>query len=243
MHTIIHASSALRDAPCLLALESSGTRCSVALIYQGQTHLLQGPVEGAQSESLLGLTQDLLHCAGIEGECLQGIAFSQGPGSFTGLRLACGIAQGLSLAWGIPLFPVSTLHAQALACPAGVTQVLSTLDARMGQLYLGGYRWQDQTWHCVLPPCLCQPDTPPPLPEGCGSWTLIGSGMEVYAEVLTAAWKAGPLHRLPGINPDARQLLAVAQEDWAQGRGIDAPSAAPLYVRDKVALTRRERLG
>lgn len=243
MDAIIDSLSNLQDAPCLLALESSGIRCSVALLHQGQMDVLQGPAAGAQSESLLALVHALLQRAGIDPECLQGIAFSQGPGSFTGLRLACGIAQGLSLALGIPLFPVPTLQAQIFACPAGVTQVLSTLDARMGQLYLGGYRWQHSAWACVLPPCVCHPQAPPPLPDSDAPWTLIGSGMEIHADQLMASWNIPSLQPLPGIRPDARQLLAVALEDWRRGLGVDVASAAPLYVRDKVALTRQERLG
>ncbi len=242
MPVLIDSSVIPQDAPCLLALEASGSTCSVALLYQGRIRLLHGPATGAQSESLLGLTHTLLQEAGIEPKRLQGIAFSQGPGSFTGLRLACGIAQGLALALEVPLFPVSTLHAQVLACPAGVTYVLSTLDARMEQLYLGAYVWQDPLWICVLPPCLCHPRNPPPLPQGTASWTLIGAGMEAYAPVLSAAWKVPALPLLPGIRPDAGQLLVLACDDWAQGRGVAVEAAAPLYVRDKVALTRHERL-
>lgn len=243
MNSIFNPTAGSQASPCLLALESSGERCSVALLHQGRTEILYGPAHGAQSESMLVLTDTLLARSGIDAVCLQGVAFSQGPGSFTGLRLACGIAQGLALALDIPLFPVSTLQAQALVCNRTSTQVISTLDARMGQLYLAAYVLRDQAWVCAIPPCLCNPETPPDLPADSGPWTLVGSAVEAYAGALSAAWRGHELQPLRSVSPDALQLLTLAESEWRLGRGCDSEAAYPLYVRDKVALTRRERLG
>ncbi len=179
----------------------------------------------------------LLREAQLEVRALDGIAFGNGPGSFTGLRIACGVAQGMALGARLKLAPVCTLL--ALAEAAGHECVLSCLDARMGELYLAAYRRTLDGWVSEVEPVLCKPQSAPLL-EGEG-WFGAGSGFGVQGDALGARYAANLARIDADLVPHAREIALLAVPVFAAGRGVDPEDAAPLYVRDKVALTTSER--
>jgi len=221
----------------ILALESSTEQGSVALLQDGQIRLRHWLGHRTHAESLLQEVMVLVNEAGIALAALDAIAFGQGPGSFTGLRTACGVAQGLALGAGVPVLPVSTLLALAQATQHH--RVISTLDARMDQLYLAVYERIEGQWCTRIQPMLCSPDQLPPLPQG--QWLPVGSGFEVFEALCEKSW-AGQLYpALRGQFPQASAVVELGAQAFAAGHAVDPELALPLYLRDKVALTSAER--
>lgn len=183
------------------------------------------------------MVDDVLGSRGLRVSGLDGIAFGQGPGSFTGLRIACGIAQGLAFAAELPVAGIDTLLAMAQSTQ--VERVVCCLDARMREIYHAAYERSDTGWKTVCSPAVCAPAEAPPLPAG--SWVGCGSGFEVYREVLMGCYDGRISSLAPGIYPHAREIARLAVPVFEAGNGMDAALAAPVYVRDKVALRTDER--
>ena len=219
----------------LLAFDTSTEYLSVALRVAGRTLSRDLHAVQSHSELLLDLVGVLLAEAGVTLADLDCIAFGQGPGAFTGLRIACGVAQGLALGANLPLAPVSTLL--ALAEGSRQPRVIACLDARMGEVYHAAYV-RGQEWQVVSPPVLCAPGEAPLL-EG-GEWAGVGSGFSVHHAALAQRY-AGRLVKVDGtLFPHAADIAALAER--AGPAGWVAPEAAlPHYIRDKVALTLAER--
>lgn len=193
----------------------------------GQTH----------SERALPLVNAVLDECGITIADLDGIAFGAGPGSFTGVRIACGIAQGLALGATLPVVPVGTLLAMAhqAARIHGEQHVISCLDARMREVYVAAYRRESSAWHEVLAPIVAKPDEIVELP---GSWFGAGPGFAAYPEL--ADWLS--VRAIDAtIAPMASAIVELALPRLAAGDYVDAAHALPLYVRHRVALTSAER--
>jgi tRNA threonylcarbamoyladenosine biosynthesis protein TsaB len=168
---------------------------------------------------------------------LDGIAFGMGPGSFTGVRIACGVTQGLALGANLPVVGVCTL--EALAEASGKPRVIAALDARMGEIYHAAYEKRDDVWTTVSEPCLCKPEAAPSVPGD--DWFGVGSGFAVHGAVLGGRY-AGQLLGMDGsMVPQAAAIAALAATQFALGHGVDAAAALPLYLRDKVALKTSER--
>ena len=221
----------------ILALETSTEYCSVALWQDGSIIERSERVGQKHSELLMEMLDGVLHEANVSLAQLGGIAFGSGPGSFTGVRIACGVAQGLALGADLPVVGVCTL--QALAQASGHDKVIAALDARMAEVYHAAYEKSNQGWRSVHEPSLCLPQDAEPV-EGTG-WFAVGSGFTAHGTALEARY-AG---QLAGVNPQAvPQAGAVAQLAaglFAVGQGMDAALATPLYLRDKVALKISER--
>ena len=221
----------------ILAFDTSTEYCTAALllddalifrdVHAGQTH----------SQLLLPMCQGLLAEAGISLRQLDGIAFGAGPGSFTGLRIACAVTQGLAFGAGLPVLGVSTLL--ALAEASGATRVIACLDARMGEVYHAVYRREAGDWLTESAPLLCAPAQVPGV-EG-ADWCGCGSGFQAYGEVLQAHYGAALTGTRPALYPHAREIAALAAAGFAAGQGMAPELAAPLYIRDKVALKICER--
>ena len=221
----------------ILALETSTELGSCALWRDGDSVERLCPPGQSHSETLLPLVRELLGESGLKVAQLDAIAFGVGPGAFTGLRVACGIAQGLAVAANIPLVPVTSL--EAMAELTGAEQVLALLDARMGEVYAGSY-WRSADGYVLQGEIrVCSPANVP-LPAAAG-WLICGNAPSAYPELQARIAAAGlPIH--PGILPTAAALARLAAPRAARGEGIDAALAAPLYIRDKVAKTVAERL-
>ena len=217
----------------ILALETATDPGSVALWLDGRVVARDCPAELSNSASLLPVAQAMLQEEGLAFAELDGIAFGMGPGSFTGLRVSCGVAQGLAVARDLPLLGVGTLDAMALA--AGGERVIALLDARMGEVYHG--RFVDGVLQGEIGVC---PPESVPLPASPG-WLACGNGLSAYPALRerlaerVAEWK-------PDILPHAGFVARLAGPCLERGERVDPADAAPLYVRDKVAKTVAERL-
>ncbi|MBI4808941.1 MAG: tRNA (adenosine(37)-N6)-threonylcarbamoyltransferase complex dimerization subunit type 1 TsaB [Nitrosomonadales bacterium] len=221
----------------ILAIETSTEYCSVALWQDGGVSGRCELVGQKHSEVLLAMLDALLTDAGIKIKQIEGIAFGKGPGSFTGVRIACGVAQGLALGADVGVVGVCTL--QALAEASGKDKVIAALDARMGELYLAAYEQRNGVWIEVIAPCLCRADAAPNVTgEG---WFGVGSGFAVGGEALQARYAK----QLCGMDaqavPQAAAVVRLAAGEFVQGNSVDAALALPLYLRDKVALKTSER--
>lgn len=208
-----------------------------------QLWLHEGAGAAQSSAALLPAVQSLLEQAGVRLAELDAIVFGAGPGSFTGLRTACAVAQGLALGANLPVLPVDTLQAVAEdwrsrhpGCTAG-TAVWSLLDARMHEMYVACWQWRPQAalpaWtlqydaHLVAPEQLLQT---PGLPANA---ICAGNVQEVYDALL-------PVPVTPAM-PTAAAMLRLAPGLLLQQGTIDPALALPRYVRDKVAQTTAER--
>ena len=179
----------------------------------------------------------LLDEAGLKPANLDGVAFGAGPGSFTGVRIACGVAQGLALGAGIPVVPVGTLV--ALAEESGADRVIACIDARMGEIYHGAYRRDGERWIEVSAPSVCKAAEAPAV-EGV-NWVGCGSGFLAHGAELAQRY-AGSLAKVESaLHPHARAIARLAEPVLLAGKGLPAEDAAPVYVRDKVALKMHER--
>lgn len=217
----------------ILALETSTDLASIALRWQGVVSSLSLQSPPAHSASLLPAIKRLLM---EQGACVSGmdrIVCGIGPGSFTGVRLACSVAQGLALAADLRIVPICSLL--ALAEASGAKEVYCAMDARMNEVYVAAYRASGNGWQEVLAPRCVSPGALPS--PGDGRWVCLGTAFSAYPAAIDGVqdWSDG----IPAsMHPDASALLTLATQFEAQ----DAAWIAPLYVRDRVALTVAERL-
>jgi tRNA threonylcarbamoyladenosine biosynthesis protein TsaB len=224
----------------ILALDASTDLCSVALgdhfgfverrERAGQRH----------SELMLPMVRSLLDAAGTTLAQLDAIAFGAGPGSFTGLRIACGIAQGLALGAARPVVAVPTLAAMAEAARVlhGASRVYAALDARMREVYVAAYEFDGERWNERVGVAVVAPDAAPlPLQS---AWLGVGPGFDAYPalrERLAARLSGCD----PTLEPSAAVVGSLGLRGLAAGEACDARDAAPIYVRHRVALTVAER--
>lgn len=221
----------------ILALDTSTEYLSIALRLDGETLSRDLRAGQQHSELMLPLVQELLAEANLALGQLDCIAFGQGPGTFTGLRIGCGVAQGLAFGADLPVAPVSTLL--ALAQGSRETRVVACLDARMGEVYHAAYVRDGAGWTTVSAPVLCAPQDAPGIAGE--DWAGVGSGFSAYHEALSARY-AGRFHRIDGtLFPHAADIAVLAENMVKAGLTVAAEDAAPLYIRDKVALKTSER--
>jgi tRNA threonylcarbamoyladenosine biosynthesis protein TsaB len=220
-----------------LAFDTSTDVLSLAVGQGDQTWSQTLPGGAQASASLIPSVLDLLAQAGMPLASLDAIVFGRGPGSFTGLRTACSVAQGLALGAQLPVLPVDTLLAVAeearlqAGCPDTLT-VLALLDARMDEIYSAVYRWASGAWTVLSPLQVCAPERIA-VPND-ADLLMAGNVFDVYGERLPAG------QRLQAL-PTARALLSLAPALWTNGQAVPAEQAMPLYIRDKVAQTTAER--
>ncbi len=211
------------------AIETSTDWCSVALWRDGEISCIERRAPNRHSELALPMLERLL-----AGSALDAVVFGAGPGSFTGLRIACGLAQGIALARSLPVLGVSTL--EALAQASGASRVVACIDARMREVYYAALERQAgphlPRWREVIP-AQCVPPQSAPRPQGEG-WIGCGSGFTVYGNM-------GLKKILSDVHPSALAVAQLAAPRLAAGEGVDAALALPHYVRDKVALTVEEQ--
>ena len=225
----------------ILAFDTSTEYLSLALQLDGTTLCYDALVGQSHSQQILPKIRALLDEANIELADLEGIAFGAGPGSFTGVRIACGVAQGLAFGANLPVVSVNTLMAIAEASfkACGANKVIACLDARMGEVYHATFEKKDDVWQEITSSGLFKPQAAPAL-EGVG-WLGAGSGWLTYGEQLSAIYRQQINQVLPQALPTASAVLSIAQLQLAAGLGKPATEAAPIYIRNKVALKTTER--
>ena len=242
----------------MLAFETSSREGSVALQVDGAVRQAPIATPRQQTEELLPLTAKLLNGAGLSLRDLDAIAFGRGPGSFTGLRIAAAAAQGLGMATGLPLLPVSSLAAtaQGLWRTHGSSNTLVCVDARMGEVYWAAFEIRDGLARVVDTEQVTSPEevsAAAPVARSAAepedgsaaaskdgsaavpvSWCAAGSGFEVYGDEL-----AGLMAQAGGVFPQARpqaiDLFPLAQADLAAGIGRTPEEANPVYLRSESA--------
>jgi len=216
------------------AFETSTEWCSVALWLDGELRAIEQRAGHRHGELALPMLESLLGPARLALADLQAVAFGAGPGSFTGLRIACGLAQGIAFARGLPVCGVSSL--EAMAEESGATRVVACLDARMGEVYYAALEKQGARWREIVPAqCVAPGKAPHPPGEG---WIGCGSGFAAYPELLEGKLLAVR----PEVHPTAIAVAQLAAPRLAAGEGVDAALALPVYLRDKVAFTTQELL-
>lgn len=214
------------------AFETSGDWCSVALAIGGEARGREQKAGTRHSELALPMLHALLAEAGLAAGQLDAVAFGAGPGAFTGLRIACGLAQGLAFARDLPVLGVSSF--EAIAHEAAAPRVVACIDARMREVYYAALERVDGRWIEVVG-ARCVPPQDAPAPPG-GGWVGCGSGFAAYPELLKGNLSA--VH--PEVHPTAVAVAELAVPRLAAGEGVDAALALPVYLRDKVALTQAE---
>jgi len=206
------------------AIETSTEWCSVAVWDEGETRALERRAGQRHSEFALPMLEKLLR-----GQSIDAVAFGAGPGAFTGLRIACALAQGLAFARNLPVLGVPTL--EALAQESGAERVVACLDARMREVYYAALEKRGERWQELIAP-QCVPPHSAPRPPGEG-WIGCGNGFAVYGNM-------GLSKVFPEVHPTALAVAQLAAPKLAAGEGVDAALATPIYLRDKVAFTKEE---
>lgn len=221
----------------ILALDTSTEYCSAAVWRDGA--VVERDVHAGQrhSELLLGMVDEVLAESGIALAAVDAIAYGAGPGTFTGLRIGCGVAQGLAFAAHRPVVGIGTLL--ALAVGSGAPRVVCCLDARMQQVYHAAYECSGGQWRAVHGPALHAPDRVPAV-AGQG-WAGCGSGFLAYRDALAQRYGDQLAQILPDAHPRARHVAELAVAAYRGGEATAPEHAAPYYVRDKVALKTDER--
>jgi tRNA threonylcarbamoyladenosine biosynthesis protein TsaB len=226
----------------LLVIDTSTEWCSAALWLDGRI-LSRRVLAGQQHSSLLlPMVDELLRESAISLRQLDGIGYGAGPGSFTGLRIACAVTQGLALGADLPVVGVSTLESiaeQTRSEESSPERVLAVLDARMAEVYWAAYQRVGANWQCVTEPALALPESVN-VPDGNG-WVGAGNGFAALGEVLRPRLATRLTRIDDSLMPDAAAMAVLAALAFERGEGMDAALAAPIYLRDKVALTIDER--
>lgn len=247
----------------LLALETSSSLCGVALLSRVDDgaitlNVLEHDAVSEHAERMLPMVDELLEQAGIRPEHLSAVAFGQGPGGFTGLRVACGVAQGMGFALNVPVIPIPSLLAVAardhVALSATAPVQIVVQDARMGEVYLAAYQAGltagRATWDELQAPTLIDAGQLGAwLDFAAGTWglgadrgaRLLGDAIQAYPAVAAVADDRSWLKVGGALRADVSSVARLALQRWQEGSSVAPDLAAPLYVRDKVAYTTLER--
>lgn len=220
----------------ILAVDTATEACSAALYLNGSVQQKFELAPREHTRLILEMIETLLAEAELKIKQLDALAFGCGPGSFTGVRIATGIVQGLGFAADLPVVPVSTLAAmaQAIHDDHGADNVLAAIDARMGEVYWSEYKlsasglMQLSGVEDVL-----SPDKTPSLTAD--HWVAAGSGWKSYSDILMSRYKNNIQHCYADCLPESRSIAKLAVDDFQHGKGVEAKYAAPVYLRNNVA--------
>lgn len=221
----------------LLALDTATEACSVALNLDGEVIEHFELLPRRHSRELLPMVEGLMAKAGVTLKELDALAFGRGPGAFTGLRVATAMVQGLAFAVDLPVVPVSTLAALAQQGlrEKGAKQVLSAIDARMGEVYLGAFVEQNGLMKPVQEEMVIAPDQVKVTAEA-KDWFGMGTGWAFREEMAVKVSDC-----VVETYPNAHDIAVLAAAEFAAGNSVPAEKAMPVYLRDKVALKKSER--
>ena len=221
----------------ILALDTATEACSAALLNQQQIDARFEIAPRDHTQRILPLVQELLQVQQLELTALDALAFGRGPGSFTGVRIGIGIAQGLALGANLPMIGVSSLATMAQGAwrLTGATRVLAAIDARMGEVYWAEYQrdangeWQGAETEAVLKPEAAEAR----IAQLTGEWATVGTGWQAYPHLLTSA--NAKLVATDVALPAAEDMLPLALSAWQRGESVAVENAEPVYLRNEVA--------
>lgn len=216
----------------ILAIDAATEACSVALSYQGELYHQFEICPQQHSVKILPMVDDVLKQAGVSLDQLDCLAFGCGPGSFTGVRIGVGVAQGLAFGANLPMVPVSSLQAMAQGVwrlnKADGACVHVAIDARMSEVYTAQFVISNGIAVEQKSPQVLKPEQVA-VEDNCFA---AGTGWQTYAEQLSA--KASDVVISDVLYPDAQDMLSLAAIELAKGNTVNAADATPLYVRDTV---------
>ena len=230
----------------ILAIETATDACSCALAYSGTAVARHAVEPRRHTELLLPMIDAVLAQAGAKLGALDAIAFGRGPGSFTGLRIACSVAQGLAFGADLPLVAVSTLQVVAAGMhrSQATPRVLVALDARMGEVYWGGFEWDGVTMVPAFEESVGAPHAVL-VPEA-GPWAAAGAGWSAHRGALVERTIDRLGHAPHPVDesrlPDALDMLAPAKLALKSGLAVAPEDASPVYLRTRVAQPAPRRL-
>lgn len=214
---------------CLLVVDASSTLCSVALTHQGQQWHISEEQPRKQAQRLLPMVDELLQQAQISKQQLQGIAYGRGPGSFTGIRIAASVTQGIALALNLPVLGVSSLQAvaQSVFNQSDTTHLMVVMNAHMGEVFWGGFARDGK---------LCKAITKEQVgkPEQCLAEFSHFNG-QVAGDGLLLPEFATTSQQWAQVQPEAQYLLGLATDAWAKQLFTAAEEQQPVYLRESVA--------
>lgn len=230
--------------PTVLAIDTATEVCSVAVLHGDQVSELVETVGNKHSECALPMIDAALEVAGLTLGDIEVFAFGAGPGSFTGLRIGCGITQGLAYGKRKRIVPVGNLRAlaaRAFAMTDDGDVLLAAIDARMNEAYCAVYR-RDASISELRAPALERPPSLVQLAATENVQVIAGNALTAFASVFAAASvQCQPWIALPAVIATASTIAQLARVDAARGWAVAPADAVPIYVRDQVALTIAER--
>lgn len=222
----------------ILALDTATEACSAALLNQQQIDARFEIAPRDHTQRILPLVQELLQAQSLALSALDALAFGRGPGSFTGVRIGIGVAQGLALGANLPMIGVSSLATMAQGAwrLTGATRVLAAIDARMGEVYWAEYQrdeqgeWQGAESEAVLKPEAAQAR----IAQLSGEWATVGTGWQAYPQLLAGTTGAQLLTTTVTL-PAAEDMLPLALSARQRGDSVAVENAEPVYLRNEVA--------
>jgi len=224
----------------LLAIETATPACSAALSVDGEVLERYALAPRQHAALMLPMIESLLLEAGLTVSQLDAIAFGRGPGSFTGVRIAASMVQGIAFAADLPVVPVSTLAALALGGmrESKLPRVMAVMDARKAEVYWGCYvKTGDDVMMLQGGECVCAPDAVPET--GQDSWVGVGGGWSAYGEQLMHRLGERVVRLIPDLEPRAADVARLAVHDFHQGASVRSEEAVPVYLRNNVAVAKR----
>ncbi|OOF67612.1 tRNA (adenosine(37)-N6)-threonylcarbamoyltransferase complex dimerization subunit type 1 TsaB [Rodentibacter caecimuris] len=222
----------------LLALDTSTEACSVALYYKGEKTFIHELTQRTHTKRILPMVDEILRQSGITLKQIEALAFGRGPGSFTGVRVGSGIAQGLALGADLPILPVSNLTAMAQAAFElyQAESVAAAIDARMNEVYFCRLQRQKVRsnsavffeWQAVVDEQVCSPEQAIAQMQEHNEF-LVGTGWRSYPQFQQQGWNGSDIEL-----PNALYMLDIALNDWQQGKAVSALDIEPVYLRNEV---------
>lgn len=220
----------------ILGIDTSTEACSVAIWNHGEILALSELRPRENTQRILPMVQQILADSGLVLSQLDVLAFGRGPGSFTGVRIGIGIAQGLALGADLPMLGISTLQAMAQGAwrVSYADRILAAIDARMGEVYWGQFeRQKDGRWYESEREGVISPAQALERAHGLhGDWACVGTGWQTYPNLLSGSELS--LHDGQILLPQAEDMMPLALLAWQQGLAVAVENAEPTYLRNKV---------
>lgn len=217
----------------ILVLDTATEACSVALFHHENTTFLDELSPRTHTQRILPMVDELLSQANISLKEVDVLGFGRGPGSFTGVRVGVGIAQGLAMGAELPVVPVSNLLAMAEAAyqKQGATEVVALIDARMNEVYFAQFSRSEKGWQMLVEEQVCSPEKAIAQIQTDRRPTVVGTGWAAYSQFSEANL---PLVESDITLPSARFMLPLVQQAVAQGKTQSAMEIEPVYLRNEV---------
>jgi tRNA threonylcarbamoyladenosine biosynthesis protein TsaB len=217
----------------ILALDTATERCSVALLLGERVIERSAATQRGHAELILPMVEAALAEGAVELRAVDAIAYGRGPGAFTGVRIAVGVAQGLAFGAGVPTIGVSDLAAVAFQAAAPGQEILVCMDARMGEVYWARFRCDaDGVPQALSAELVSRPEDV----RAASATVFVGTGFKAYPQLAPAG--ATDVHAQ--ALPHAREIARLAVPELRAGRGVRAAEAAPVYIRDQVAVASKK---